>query len=151
MNTIVDKKIARDVAKILLSVGAVSINTKKPYRYVSGIFSPMYTDCRLLISHPKEWKRVVSAYASVLKNSSALNKNKVLSGTATAAIPHAAALAYALQMPMVYVRSAKKDHGKGNQIEGTFPKKSKVLLIEDLISMGVSTQTNCEAIREAGG
>lgn len=151
MMTIADETIAQDVSEILLSVGAVSINTKKPYRFVSGILSPMYTDARLLMSYPEAWNDVIKAYVSVMKKSGLLPRTDVLSGTATAAIPHAAALAYQLKRPMVYVRSSKKDHGKGNQVEGVFPKKSKVLLIEDLISTGASTKTNCLAIREARG
>lgn len=151
MTTVYDSKIAHEVSELLLSVGAVSINTKKPFRFVSGILSPMYTDNRLLISHPNAWKKVITAYISVLKKTGLLSRIDVLSGTATAAIPHAAVLAYTLKLPMVYVRSSKKDHGKGNQVEGWFPKKSKVLVIEDLISTGASTKTNCLAIREAGG
>lgn len=150
MKTVVNEKIAREVSKILLSIGAVSINTKKPFRYVSGMLSPMYTDNRLLISYPDAWKKVIAAYMEVMEKSMG-GTTDVLSGTATAAIPHAAALAYKLKLPMVYVRSSKKDHGKGNQIEGTFPKKSRVLIIEDLISTGSSVKTNCLAIRESGG
>ncbi|MEK7543544.1 MAG: orotate phosphoribosyltransferase [Patescibacteria group bacterium] len=149
--TVTDPKIAREVSKLLLSIGAVSINTKKPFRFVSGILSPMYTDNRLLISYPAVWKKIIVAYIYVLKKTKLLAHAEVLSGTATAAIPHAAVLASTLHLPMVYVRSSKKDHGKGNQVEGTFPKKSNVLIIEDLISTGASTKINCMAIREAGG
>ncbi len=151
MKTVVDDTMAKNVAKLLLSVGAVSINTKKPFRYVSGILSPMYTDNRLLISYPHVWKKIIAAYVAIMKKTNVLTHTDVLSGTATAAIPHAAGLAYVLKKPMVYVRSSKKDHGKGNQIEGTFPKKDRVLIIEDLISTGASTKTNCLAIRAAGG
>ena len=151
MTTIVDSTISRNISELLLSIGAVSFNTKKPFRYVSGIFSPMYTDNRLLISYPAEWKKVISAYIQVMKKIGLLERIDVLSGTATAAIPHAAVLAERLSMPMVYVRSSKKDHGKGNQIEGTFPKKSRVLIIEDLLSTGSSVKTNCDAIRAGGG
>ncbi len=151
MNTVVNQTIAREVSKTLLSIGAVTINTKKPFRYASGILSPMYTDNRLLISYPAAWKKVIAAYMRVLKEDDRFGTIDVLSGTATAAIPHAAVLAWRLSLPMVYVRSSKKDHGKGNQIEGAFPKKSRVLIIEDLISTGSSVKTNCLAIREAGG
>jgi orotate phosphoribosyltransferase len=151
MKTIYDKIIAREVSKQLLEIGAVTFNTKKPYRFVSGILSPMYTDNRLLISYPKQWRRVIAAYVAVLKKTKLLANIDCFSGTATAAISHAAAIAYMLRRPMVYVRSSKKDHGKGNQIEGTFPKKSNVLIVEDLVSTGLSIRTNCVAVREAGG
>ena len=149
MTTIINKKIAREVAHILLKIKAVSINTVKPYRYVSGILAPIYTDNRLLMSHPKEWKRIVDNFIKVIRKN--FPNIHVLSGTATAAIPHASVLAYRLNMPMVYVRAAKKEHGKENLIEGEFPKNSNVLIIEDLITMGKSIGTNVQAIREAGG
>ncbi len=151
MTTIVEQKIAREVSKILLSIGAVSINTKKPFKYASGIFSPMYTDNRLLISYPKAWRKIIDSYINVMNKIGILHKIDVFSGTATAAIPHAAALAHKLKKPMVYVRSNKKDHGKENQIEGIFPKKSRVLIVEDLISTGGSAIMNCLAVRDAGG
>lgn len=143
--------IARKTSEILLSLGAVTINTKKPYRYTSGMLSPMYTDCRLLISYPKEWKKILDLYISVIKKHIGVSSFDVLSGTATAAIPHASALSILLKKPMVYVRSSKKEHGKGNQIEGTFRKGSRVLIVEDLISIGKSSSQNIEAIRLAGG
>lgn len=151
MITTVDATIARRAARILLSLGAVTINTKKPYRYTSGILSPMYTDCRLFISYPKEWKKILGMYVRVIKKHIGLSKFDVLSGTATAAIPHAAALSILLDKPMVYDRSSKKEHGKGNQIEGTFKNGSRVLIVEDLISLGKSSGENIAAIRNAGG
>jgi len=150
MITIVDKKIAQDVAKQLLQIKAVSINTKKPFRYVSGILAPIYTDNRLLISHYTQWKVIIDNYVKVIKNYIKPQPD-VLSGTATAAIPHASALAYELHMPMVYVRSSKKDHGKENLIEGEFAPHSNVLIVEDLVSTGKSITLNVNAIREAGG
>lgn len=148
---VVDKKLANEASKILLKIKAVSLNTKKPFRYTSGMLSPMYTDNRLLMSYPAEWKKILDLYIKVIKKSIGISKFEVLSGTATAAIPHAAALAYLLKKPMVYVRSAKKEHGKENLIEGTFKKGSRVLIIEDLISTGKSSAQNINAIREAGG
>ena len=150
MNTIVDQPIAQLVAKQLLKIHAVSINTKKPYRYVSGMLAPVYTDNRLLISHYPQWKIVLDAYRKVIRENLPHDAD-VLSGTATAAIPHAAALAYDLHMPMVYVRSSKKEHGKENQVEGEFVKGSNVLVIEDLVSTGKSIQVNVEAVRGIGG
>jgi orotate phosphoribosyltransferase len=151
MQTVIDEHIAEQVAELLLSIGAVSFNVKKPFRYTSGILSPMYTDNRLLISYPHVWQQIIGFYAAVMEKAEFKQKIDCLSGTATAAIPHAAGLAYKLHLPMVYVRSSKKEHGKENQIEGTFPTGSHVLVIEDLISTGKSIKVNCDAIREAGG
>ena len=151
MNTVVDSSIAKEVSSILLSIKAVTINTEKPYRFVSGMLSPMYTDNRLLISHPTEWKRVIEIYERIIKNNIGLGSIDVLSGTATAAIPHAAALAIRLGKPMVYVRSSKKEHGKENLIEGEFPPRAKVLVIEDLISTGLSSKQSVDAIRSMNG
>jgi orotate phosphoribosyltransferase len=149
-DTIVDKQIAWEVAKQLLKIKAVTVNTKKPYRYVSGILAPLYTDNRLLISHPSEWKIVIQKYIEVIKNNLDFMPD-YLSGTATAAIPHAAAIAYQMEIPMVYVRSSKKEHGKENLIEGDLKPGSKVLVIEDLVSTGKSITQNVSAIRESGG
>ena len=150
MNTIVDKKIAKEVAKQLLAIKAVSINTQKPFRYVSGMLAPLYTDNRLLISHPQEWKMIIDNYIDVIKHH-LKERPDILSGTATAAIPHAAVLAYRLGIPMVYVRTSKKEHGKENLIEGEMKTGSKVLIIEDLITTTKSIALNVNAIREAGG
>lgn len=150
MDTVVDKKIAKEVAKQLLAIKAVSINTKKPFRYVSGILAPIYTDNRLLISHYSQWKVIIDSYIDVIRKH-IQPKPDVLSGTATAAIPHASALAYELHLPMVYVRTSKKEHGKENLVEGEFASGSNVLIIEDLISTGKSTASNVTSIREAGG
>jgi orotate phosphoribosyltransferase len=150
VNTIVDKEIAQEVAKQLLIIKAVTINTQKPYRYVSGILAPVYTDNRLLISHYPQWKVVIDKFVVVITNR--INpKPDVLSGTATAAVPHASALAYELHLPMVYVRTAKKEHGKENLIEGEFASGSNVLIVEDLVSTGKSITLNVNAIRESGG
>src|SRR5574343_676311 len=105
------------IAKLLLSLDAVTISPKKPYRYSSGILSPVYSDMRLLISHPKERKVVINAMAQLIKN---LGVPDVVAGTATAGIPHAAYVSEKLNIPMVYVRGKAKDHGKQSQIEGYF-------------------------------
>lgn len=150
MNTIVDKKMAVEVAKQLLEIKGVTMNTQKPFRYVSGILAPIYTDNRLLISHHSQWKVVMDKYIEVIENHMK-QKPDALSGTATAAIPHASVLAYELSLPMVYVRTSKKEHGKENLIEGEFDSGSNVLIIEDLVSTGKSIALNVNAIRQAGG
>lgn len=135
------------VAKILLDIKAVSFNAKKPFRYSSGILSPVYTDCRLLMSHPKEREQIRDFYIEALKR---IGSFDVIAGTATAGIPHAAWIADKLKLPMIYVRGKAKDHGKGNQIEGKINKKQKVAVIEDLISTGESSIEAVRAIKKEG-
>ena len=134
-------------AEILLNIHAVSFNPKKPFRYSSGILSPVYTDCRLLMSYPKERAAIRNLYAKMIKSA---GKFDVIAGTATAGIPHAAWIADKLKLPMVYVRGKAKDHGKGNQIEGKVKRKQKVAVIEDLISTGGSSTETVRAIRKEG-
>jgi len=143
-----NNKLSEKIAKILLNIKAISLYPKKPFRYSSGILSPVYTDCRLLMAHPKERILVRNLYIE-----SILSKGKfdLIAGTATAGIPHAAWIADKLKLPMVYVRGKAKDHGKGNQIEGKIYKKQKVAVIEDLISTGESSAETVRAIRKEGG
>lgn len=136
------------VAKILLSIKAVSLNPKKPFRFTSGILSPIYTDCRLLISYPKERKHIRDFFIGALKKVGSFD---VIAGTATAGIPHAAWISDKLNLPMVYVRGKIKDHGKRNQIEGKIEKKQKIAVVEDLISTGESSNETVQAIRKQGG
>ncbi len=135
-------------AKILLDIHAVSFSPKKPFKYSSGIFSPVYTDCRLLMAYPKERALIRNLYIKMI---SATGSFDVIAGTATAGIPHAAWIADKLKLPMIYVRGKTKDHGKGNQIEGKINKKQKVAVIEDLISTGESSAETVRAIRKEGG
>ena len=135
------------VAKLLLSINAIALNPRKPYRYSSGILSPVYTDCRLLISHPKERTIIRDLYIEAIKKTGSFD---AIAGTATAGIPHAAWIADKLSLPMVYVRSKAKDHGKRNQIEGKLKKQQKVAVIEDLISTGESSTEAVYAVRKEG-
>ena len=135
------------VAKILLNINAITLNPKKPYRYSSGILSPVYTDCRLLMSYPKERKFIVNLYAEEINKIGGFD---VIAGTATAGIPHAAWIAHKLNLPMIYVRGKTKDHGKGIQIEGKLNKKQNAAVIEDLISTGESSTETVRAIRKQG-
>jgi orotate phosphoribosyltransferase len=136
------------IAKLLLSLDAVTISPKKPYRYSSGILSPVYSDMRLLISHPKERKVVINEMAQLIKD---LGVPDVVAGTATAGIPHAAYVSEKLDIPMVYVRGKAKDHGKQSQIEGLFKKGQRAIIIEDLISTAGSSLETLRALKEAGG
>lgn len=151
MNTIILEEVARKVSRELLAIGAVQVRPDKPFRYASGILSPVYTDNRLLISYPKSWKRIIDGYSRLITATIGLSGFDVISGTATAGIPHAAVLAAQLKKPMIYVRSSKKDHGKENMIEGLVTKGSRVLIIEDLVSTGKSSIESLQAIRSVGG
>ncbi|MCD6229421.1 MAG: orotate phosphoribosyltransferase [Candidatus Diapherotrites archaeon] len=139
------------VAKALLDLKAVSINTTEPFRYSSGILSPIYTDCRILISDTIKRKLVVDCFVEVLEKKIGLDNVDLLAGTATAGIPHAAFIAERLDLPMIYVRAKKKEHGKKNLIEGKIEKGQRVVVVEDLISTGGSSINVANAIREEGG
>ncbi len=141
--------VAEDVARMLLDIKAVTLNTDKPYRYASGILSPIYTDNRLLLGYPDKRKKIEECFAALIDE-----KNidcDVVAGVASSGIPHAAWLSDRVDKPMIYVRKAGKDHGKGNQIEGVLGVGQKVVLVEDLVSTGGSSLAAIEAIRQAGG
>lgn len=139
----------RDIAALLLDISAVTLNVQKPYRYTSGILSPIYCDNRLIISHPDRRSQVIQAFLDVISSESI--QCDVVGGTATAGIPHAAWIADRLGLPMVYIRKEAKGHGKKNQIEGAFQSGARVLVIEDLISTGGSALDAVSAARNAGG
>lgn len=142
-------KVSEKVAKILLGIKAVSLNPKKPFRYTSGMLSPIYTDCRLLISFPKKRMEIIKFYLEAIKDSK--TSVDVVAGTATAGIPWASWIADAFNLPMIYVRSEQKKHGKRNQIEGQIKKGGqKAIIIEDLISTGSSCIETAKAIRSVG-
>lgn len=132
------------IAKILLSKKAVSLNPSKPFTYASGIKSPIYCDNRKIISFPIERKYIINTFCEYIENMKI--DFDIIAGTATAGIPWAAWIADKTNKPMIYVRSSKKDHGKTNQIEGSYEKHQKVILIEDLISTGKSSISAIEAL-----
>ena len=138
---------SRNVAKILLTIGAVSLNVRKPFRFSSGILSPVYTDCRLIMSYPKERKIVINLFSKMVLSNGSFD---VIAGTATAGIPHAAWIAEKLSLPMIYTRNKPKDHGKGNLIEGVLKKRQKVAGVEDLISTAQSSVATVNAVRSVG-
>lgn len=137
------------VNKILLRLKAVTLNPAKPFRYASGILSPVYTDCRVIIGYPEERKQIRDLYIEAIKNSGV--EFDIVAGTATAGIPHAAWIAEKLDKPMIYVRGKAKDHGKENLVEGPLEKDQKVIVIEDLVSTGESSINSVNAIRNLGG
>ena len=138
----------RRIAEDLIDIGAVSFSADHPFKWASGIFSPIYCDNRMTLGYPAVRRRIRDAFVSVLRSEGL--QPDVLAGTATAGIPHAAWLAEALDLPMVYVRSKPKEHGRGSQIEGPLEAGQTVIVIEDLISTGGSSITVVEALRRAG-
>lgn len=140
--------ISETVAKILLELNAITLNPKEPFRYASGLLSPVYTDCRVLMAYPDKRRRIRDLYLDAIKKSGV--KFDVVAGTATAGIPHAAWIADKLNLPMVYVRGKAKDHGKENLMEGIINPGQKAIIIEDLVSTGESAINSVNAIRAAG-
>ena len=136
------------VARGLLSIGAVFLRPQEPFTWASGIKSPIYCDNRLILTAPEVRTLVENAIADTVKRE--FPEAEVLMGTATAGIAHAAIAAHLLGMPMGYVRSGSKDHGRRNQIEGRLEKGQKVVVIEDLISTAGSALDAVEALRAAG-
>ncbi len=140
--------ISVQVAKALLSVKAVFFRPNEPFIWASGIKSPVYCDNRLTLSAPEARKIVENGLAEIVKRE--YPDVEILMGTSTAGIAHAAITAHLMGLPMGYVRSGAKDHGRQNRIEGKLEKGQKTVVIEDLISTGGSVIDTVEALREAG-
>lgn len=136
------------IAKDLLTIGAVFFRPEEPFTWASGIKSPIYCDNRLTLTAPEVRNHIENAIAETIRTN--YPEAEVLMGTATAGIAHAAIAAHILDLPMGYVRSGAKDHGRGNQIEGRLEKGQKVVVVEDLISTGGSVIDAVTALREAG-
>ncbi|MBE8847697.1 orotate phosphoribosyltransferase [Enterococcus durans] len=142
------KSIETKIAKDLLEIEAVFLSPSEPFTWASGIKSPIYCDNRITMSYPKVRKEIAQGLADKIKE--AYPDVEVIAGTATAGIPHAAWVAEILDLPMVYIRSKPKDHGKGNQIEGRIFEGQKMVVIEDLISTGGSVLEAAEAAKREG-
>ena len=140
--------IKTQIAKALLDIEAVFLRPDEPFTWASGIKSPIYCDNRLILTAPEVRNMVENAIADTVKRE--YPDVEVLMGTSTAGIAHAAIAAHILGIPMGYVRSGAKDHGRNNRIEGRLEKGQKVVVIEDLISTGGSVIEVVEALREAG-
>ena len=136
------------IAKDLLKIKAVFFRPNEPFTWASGIKSPVYCDNRLTLTAPEVRNDVENALAETIKEY--YPEAEVLMGTSTAGIAHAAITAHILGMPMGYVRSGNKDHGRQNRIEGKLEKGDKVVIVEDLISTGGSVIEVADALREAG-
>ena len=138
----------KKIAKALLDIEAVFLRPEEPFTWASGIKSPIYCDNRLILTAPEARNLVENAMVDVIREN--YPEAEVLMGTSTAGIAHAAIVGHMMGLPMGYVRSGNKDHGRGNRIEGRLEKGQKVVVIEDLISTGGSVIEVVEALREAG-
>jgi orotate phosphoribosyltransferase len=138
----------QEFAKKLLDIEAVFLNPAEPFTWSSGMKSPIYCDNRLTMSYPSVRNDIANGLSAMIKKH--FPEAEVIAGTATAGIPHAAWVSEKLNLPMCYVRSKAKAHGKGNQIEGKVAAGQKAVVVEDLISTGGSCITAVEALREAG-
>jgi orotate phosphoribosyltransferase len=136
------------IAERLLEINAVSLKPHAPFKWTSGLSSPIYCDNRLTLSYPAVRREIALGLQGLILRNFA--DAQVIAGTATAGIPHAAWVSDILGLPMCYVRSKAKGHGKGNQIEGKVQAGQKVVVIEDLISTGGSVITAVQALRESG-
>lgn len=137
-----------NIAKDLLDIQAVFLSPNEPFTWASGIKSPIYCDNRITMSYPAVRKEIAQGLAKKIKTT--FPDVEVIAGTATAGIPHAAWVADILDLPMVYIRSKAKDHGKGNQIEGRISEGQKMVVIEDLISTGGSVLEAAQAASREG-
>ena len=145
---IFDKPFSRELALLLLEIDAVVLRPNKPFTWASGWNSPIYCDNRLTLRYPKIRKEISKAFADVINNE--LHDVDVITGTATAGIPHAAWIAQNLDKPLAYVRSKAKAYGLGNQIEGGVDKGQTTVVIEDLISTGGSVMSVIDALEFIG-
>ena len=139
---------SRKIAKDLLKIQAVFLSPDKPFTWASGIKSPVYCDNRLTLTAPEVRTDVETGLRELIEEN--YPEAEVLMGTSTAGIAHAAITAHLMGLPMGYVRSGNKDHGRQNRIEGKLEKGQKVVVVEDLISTGGSVIEVVDALREAG-
>lgn len=139
---------AKEIAKSLLDIEAVSLSPKDLFTWSSGIKSPIYCDNRVTLGYPEVRNAIRDGLIKLINEK--FEDVEIISGTATAGIPHAAYISEKMELPMNYVRSKSKSHGKQNQIEGAKSEGKKVVVVEDLISTGGSSVTAVDALKEAG-
>lgn len=146
------KKMAKDAAKILLDTKSVLFNAKEPFTFKSGRLSPVYTDCRRLISFVQERNRLMDYGAKILADEIGAENIDIIAGGETAGIPYGAFISDRLEKPMIYVRKEPKGYGRMAQIEGHLPERGKpnVVLVEDLQTDGGSKKIFIDALRDAG-
>lgn len=140
---------ADKIAEILLRLNAVIIRPENPFKFVSGMLSPVYTDHRLLMSYPKERDFVVKSLIKLLKKKNI--QFDAIAATATAGISWGAWISQKLNKPMVYVRGESKDHGRENLVEGIIEQNKKYLVVEDMVSTGKSSVNTINAVRQKSG
>lgn len=145
---IFDKTYSRELALSLLEIDAVVLRPNNPFTWASGWNSPIYCDNRLTLRYPEIRKQISKAFVNVIENE--LHDVDVITGTATAGIPHAAWIAQNLDKPLAYVRSKAKAYGLGNQIEGGVDKGQSTVVVEDLISTGGSVMSVIDALEFIG-
>ncbi|WP_027408194.1 orotate phosphoribosyltransferase [Anoxybacteroides tepidamans] len=138
----------KEIATQLLQIGAVSLQPNEPFTWSSGLKSPIYCDNRLTLAYPNVRSAIADGLAQLIR--AHFPDAEVVAGTATAGIPHAAWASERLELPMCYVRSQAKAHGRGKQIEGKAEAGQKVVVVEDLISTGGSSLNAVRALQEAG-
>ena len=149
--TFPDKEVVAELtAKMLIEVEAVRFNTDEPFKFTSGWASPVYIDCRKLISYPRVRQTLMDFATSVITRNIGFESIDSVCGGETAGIPFAAWISDRLMLPMQYVRKKAKGFGRNAQIEGDFADGSNILLVEDLTTDGNSKIKFCEALREAG-
>jgi orotate phosphoribosyltransferase len=139
------------IARLLLETDSIVIDLARPFKLVSGRLSPVYVDCRRLISFPKAREAVIAAFVELVEREIGPDQIDVIAGGETAGIPFAAFLAQRLGKPMIYVRKEPKGHGRGGWIEGVLEPGQRVLLVEDLVTDGGSKLRFVEGIAQAGG
>lgn len=140
--------ISIQIAQDLLEVEAVTLSPNKAFQWVSGIKSPIYTDNRLIIGYPDIRMHITSGLARLIMQK--YPEVNTIGGVVTAGVPHATSVADRLGLPLCYVRSQPKDHGKGKQVEGHLPSNAKIVLIDDLISTGGSILKAAKALQDLG-
>ncbi len=139
---------SKQIARHLLEIGAVTLQPENPFTWSSGMQSPIYCDNRLTLSFPEVRSDIAAGFKKLIEEK--FPEAELIAGTATAGIPHAALVSDLMNLPMCYVRSKAKGHGKGNQIEGVAAPGQKAVVIEDLISTGKSALAAAEALQKAG-
>src|ERR1700686_5268949 len=147
----VDEEAAETTARILLETDAVLFSPEKPFTFTSGRVSPVYIDCRKLISFPRARRKLMDMGAALIERAIGFESIDAVAGGETAGIPFAAWLAERMALPMLYVRKQPKGFGRNAQIEGVLTAGQRVLLVEDLASEGTSKLNFVRAIRQAGG
>jgi orotate phosphoribosyltransferase len=145
------KQAAITTARILLEIKAVNFRPEEPYILTSGWASPVYVDCRKVISFPRARTTICSLMEAAILRDAGYESTDAIAGGETAGIPYAAWISQQMGLPMLYVRKKPKGFGRNAQIEGDFANGARIVLVEDLASDGASKVNFCNAIREAGG